>query len=349
MSSLVQRRRPRYYGPLLTSGLNSVAHSALFAVSNHAAGVARNQVLQGAQEAGRATRQAINQLAKKGKQALQDATKKGQKRTKEGQEKSKQPPVQQTNMPTNPLHEDVPIIPHKLAAKAAPDYITVTLPYANHYYVEQPGGPGTKENNLSEAAAPRIRLNSCVDPEFIGSPSNPGQIQDQTPQGYSFWAALYQYYYVKEAHVKITCINNSQSGPRRENRRIVGLQWFDEGNNQIANTRNGKLQSKRSISQLLMGADEQNGANICELQFSYTPETFQEHITELKEQNTVWTRVDQAPTLKRTLHFDACDLSGSGGNLDIDLLIEISYVVQFREPVPDLIKGPIDTSNPPPS
>ncbi len=266
--------------------------------------------------------------------------KRGKKRTADDEEKPN--PITIEGMSSNTLHEDVPIVPHKQAAKAAPDYLTVTLPYAKHQWVTQTNGSG--ENNIPPDHCPRWRLNSCVDPEFTGAPSIAPNTSHQVPQGFNTWSSIYQYYYVKECHVKITVVNNSKSDDIRANRRIVGLQWFDEGAGEVADTRDGKLQSKRSISKLLMGANEPNGANVCELQFSYTPETFQEHITELKETNTVWTKVGDAPKLKRTLHFDACDMSGSGGNIDLDLVVEMSYVVQFREPNTDIIKGPFNTS-----
>lgn len=315
-------------------GLGYAAH----AVGQYTRGAVNQELIEYGTRTGRYAKDAIFKLTEKGRQALKDLNK-GQAR----QKLRKQPPIEQENMSNNKAQvEDVPIVPHKRVSKAAPDYFTVALPYAAHIVVNQTSGPDG-ENNLAQDSCPRFRMNTPVDVEFLGDPNTPINPTPNWPncQGWTTWSNIYQYYYVKEAHFKFTVINNANDTDPRKNRRLIGLQWYDEGADQIAVSRNTKLSSKRSISKILLGINDGAAANVTEMQFSYTPESFQDHITTVKETNTVWTPIAEVPKLKRTLHFDACDLAGTNSPLNLDVILEVQYIVQFREPKPEIIKGPL--------
>ena len=317
-------------------GLGYAAH----AVGQYTRGAVNQELIEYGTRTGRYAKDAIFKITEKGRQALKDLNKgqARQKLRKQPIEKEKQA----ANMSNNTSQvEDVPIVPHKRVSKAAPDYFTVVLPYANHIYINQVSGTDG-ENNLAEAACPRFRMNSPVDVEFLGDPNAALGSGWQKCQGWDTWSNIYQYYFVKESHFKFTVINNANNiTTPRNNRRLVGLQWYDEGADQIAVSRNAKLQSKRSTSKIVLGLPDGAAANVTEMQFSYSPESFQDHITTVKETNTVWTPIAELPKLKRTLHFDACDLSGTNSPLQMEVIVEVSYVVQFREPKPEIIKGPL--------
>ena len=316
-----------------TLGLGYAAHAA----GQYTRRAVNQELIEFGTRSGRHAKDAIIKLTDKGRQALKNLNK-----GKARQKLRKQPPVEEEAMSNNTSQvEDVPIVPHKRVSKAAPDYFTVALPYANHIYVNQTTG-SDGENNLAEASCPRFRMNSPVDVEFLGDPNAILGTGWQKCQGWDTWSNIYQYYFVKESHFKFTVINNANNiTTPRNNRRLVGLQWYDEGADQIAVSRNGKLQSKRSLSKILLGIPDGAAANVTEMQFSYSPESFQDHITTVKETNTVRTPIAELPKLKRTLHLDACDLSGTNSPLQMEVLVEVTYIVQFREPKPEIIKGPL--------
>ena len=314
------------------------------AVGSYTRAAANQELIEFGTRTGRYAKDAIFKITEKGRQGLKEYNK-GERRQRLRKQPIEEPtkaPALSGNMSNTSQVEDVPIVPHKRVSKAAPDYFTVALPYAAHIVINQTSG-SDGENNLAQDSCPRFRMNTPVDVEFLGDPNTPLNSTPNWPncQGWTTWSNIYQYYFVKEAHFKFTVLNNANDTDPRKNRRLVGLQWYDEGADQIAVSRNTKLSSKRSISKILLGLNDGAAANVTELQFSYSPESFQDHITTVKETNTVWTPIAEVPKLKRTLHFDACDLAGTNSPLNLDVILEVQYIVQFREPKPEIIKGPL--------
>lgn len=236
---------------------------------------------------------------------------------------------------------EIPVInPPRNVAKITPDYFTVMLPYYSIHSLTAGEVNGT--NSV------QIRLNSIYDPVE-------GTFGNRQPQGRDIWSATWQFYRVLETRVKLTWLNGQfPTTVARPSGTIwaVGYEFLEDG----ATPANGidafmiTKHAKRDMlgpATHLLGDGATVHTNIPSQQtltHHYAPHEWDYHVQESSSEAR-WTPISQNPSDTHHLAVRTMGLDGQAVQANqMELIIQIEYVVQFREVFQSLIKQ-LDTGD----
>lgn len=243
--------------------------------------------------------------------------------------------------------------PPRKIAKSHPDYFTVELPmYTNLLYTLSQSG-----TTINQATS--ILLNSCYDP-LQGSSS--GQ-----PLGRDTWAGIYEFYRVLETQVTLIWHytmgefgNDEVTAPVNWNgatpvHLLCGYQITDDTAD-VATTPAGLVEMKHSKCEILEPKNQEmtaekpaSGGNPTNIRrtrvyggmqrqdFTYRPEQWDYHVTQVSEGETRWTAKDAEPTEKHYLvptlayPYGHVTTMPDGSNVKVYCDIYIRQKVQWRE------------------
>jgi hypothetical protein len=246
--------------------------------------------------------------------------------------------------------DEVPVMPPpKRISKMHPDYFTITLPYMTKQYTSLE--PQIAYNYAAPFCV--IRLNSIYDPlkgkGFTGAAIL--KDDDSQPQGREIWASHFKFYRVLKTYVKLTFINsryrNEASDVFRDSY-AVGYELVDE-DAAISNNADMFMMTKRAKRAILGPAPstttyngvavfrESNGMSSTTMEYVYTPDNWNFHVEELGSEER-WTPINQNPAIDhdmaiRILHMSNSLPEPTGQGNGIGVLVQLSFEVQFREPV----------------
>lgn len=210
--------------------------------------------------------------------------------------------------------EEVPVVPPpRHVSKVAPDYFTITLPYADSF---RDGGAHTTPLNYV------YRLNSIWDPNKTQT--------GHRPMGRDAWAGVYDYYRVLRTDVKITW-QNFQDDPFNGETTVVGFELTDDATSAVTTSVNAFMEGKHNAALILPGLSTAP-FNYQVQQYSYTPETWTYHVQE-KGMEERWTPIGADPSNVHDLVLRAYrhNSGHTTANRKLTFTIQLLYTVQFRE------------------
>lgn len=236
------------------------------------------------------------------------------------------------------VHDEVEVVPPpNRIAKILPDYTTISLPFYTKFTVT--AGMVNSTNFVG------IRLNSIYDP-IVGVTAN------QQPQGRDRWAVLFNFYRVLQSNVKLTWLNHQfdQGVPLPSSDIwVIGYELIDDGQ-EVSQDVDAFMVTKHAKREMLGPAPKTSSYNGTTVVFSptavasqvvthqYQPETWDYHVQE-KSIEERWTPILQNPATNHFMAIRTFGLDGQALEADqMELLVQIEYVVQFREISQSFIK-----------
>ena len=217
--------------------------------------------------------------------------------------------------------EEVEVVPiPKRVALTAPDYFTITLPYADYHHIPAFTAATTGVNRI-------YRLNSVFDPSTLATAHQ--------PMGRDTWANVYDFYRVVHTKVKMTFINLSDITPGEVNGSdtvIFGWEETDDSAGTIVTTRTALMERKHADHRIVPGCDRGNLKNGTYMEYAYSPTTWDNHVhsTGIEER---WTAINSTPTNSHfiVMHIFPAKVGTTPQPMNFELAVEIEYTVQFRE------------------
>lgn len=199
----------------------------------------------------------------------------------------------------------------------APDRYNVKLRYADYLTAADADGTTT-------VTKWRYALNSVYDPYY--------DVGGHQPNGFDKWAAIYKYYRVMGAKVKMHWFKSNYIGAETARQYTpVAVGWYyDAGNVTSAGTPaewfNVAEMKEKHLEFMGFGDDS------CYMEFDYSPDAGGEKAITAVAQEEVWTPISSSPTSP-----DILNIVGYPNTLNEDYyygcFLQIEFIVQFADPI----------------